>query len=123
PYGAGPADTPGPESIRRLTGAVGPDWARQIALARRRIDARRALSIGLVHSVFPGLGFAARVQEFASQLAALPDEAVGLAETELDTSAGLQARADLGVRRPADPPPQPVDHLDPVRILQQRRHT
>jgi enoyl-CoA hydratase len=80
------AAIPGSGGISRLTRIVGPHWARWLAMACERIDARQALAIGLVHAVYPGEEFADRVQAFARKLAGMPREALGVAKIAIDTA-------------------------------------
>jgi enoyl-CoA hydratase/carnithine racemase len=78
---------PGSGGISRLTRLIGPHWARWIALACQNIDAEHARQIGFVHEVVAAGDFAARVQAFARELAALPRDAVGLAKLAIDAAA------------------------------------
>jgi enoyl-CoA hydratase len=83
---------PGSGVISRLTRLVGPHWARWLAMAGQAIDAEQALSIGLVHAVYPAASFADEVQAFARHLASLPAEALGLAKLAIDTAASVDRR-------------------------------
>jgi enoyl-CoA hydratase len=76
---------PGSGGTSRLSSLVGPQWAKWLAMAGQPIDAQRALMIGLVHDVYPDEEFHDRVHEFATQLASLPREAVGIAKVAIDT--------------------------------------
>jgi enoyl-CoA hydratase len=77
---------PGSGGISRLTRIVGPHWARWLAMASERVDARQALAIGWVHAVYPAGEFAERVQAFARKLAGMPREALGVAKVAIDTA-------------------------------------
>jgi enoyl-CoA hydratase/carnithine racemase len=77
---------PGAGGVSRLTRIVGPHWARWMAMACERVDARQALAIGLVHAVYPAEEFGERVQAFARKLAAMPREALGVAKIAIDTA-------------------------------------
>jgi enoyl-CoA hydratase/carnithine racemase len=77
---------PGSGGISRLTRIVGPHWARWLAMACERVDARQALAIGLLHAVYPVNEFAERVQAFARKLAGMPREALGVAKVAIDTA-------------------------------------
>jgi enoyl-CoA hydratase/carnithine racemase len=68
----------------RLTRLVGPHWAKWIAMANRKVDAERALMIGLVHEVFPVDGFHERVHQLVREIVALPREALGAAKLAID---------------------------------------
>jgi enoyl-CoA hydratase/carnithine racemase len=78
---------PGSGGISRLTRLVGPQWAKWLAMAAQPIDAARALTIGLVHEVWPVDELHDRVEAFANQLAGLPREAVGVAKLAVDLCA------------------------------------
>ena len=80
------AALPGSGGISRLTRTVGPHWARWMAMACERVDARQALAIGLVHAVYPAEEFGERVQAFARKLASMPREALGVAKIAIDTA-------------------------------------
>lgn len=79
----------------RLTRLVGPHWGKWIAMAGRSVDAQQALTIGLVHEVFPDEGFAAAVHERVREIIALPAEALGAAKLAVD----LAAEVDRGTAR------------------------
>ena len=83
---------PGSGGISRLTRIVGPHWARWLTMAGQVIDADQAVTIGLVHAVYPASEFAERVQAFARHLAGLPREAVGLAKVAIDAAASIDRR-------------------------------
>jgi enoyl-CoA hydratase len=68
----------------RVTRLVGPAWGKWLAMANQKVDAQRALAIGLVHDVFPAAEFQERVRAFALGLAALPPEALGAAKLAVD---------------------------------------
>jgi enoyl-CoA hydratase/carnithine racemase len=55
-------------------------------MGNQRIDAERALAIGLVHEIVPGDGLMARVRQFAQQLAAIDPETLALAKLTIDLS-------------------------------------
>ncbi|MCU1344185.1 MAG: Enoyl-CoA hydratase/isomerase [Acidimicrobiia bacterium] len=83
---------PGSGGISRLTRLVGPHWSRWLAMAGQTVDAQQALTMGLVHAVYPAAEFAERTQAFARHLAGLPREAVGLAKIAIDTAASVDRR-------------------------------
>jgi enoyl-CoA hydratase len=89
---------PGSGGISRLTRLVGPHWARWMVMAGRVIDAPKAEAIGFVHEVLPVEGFAPAVAKFASSLAALPPQAIGLAKITIDAAASV----DRGTARNFD---------------------
>jgi enoyl-CoA hydratase len=83
---------PGSGGISRLTRLVGPHWAKWLAMAGETITAERALAIGLVHAVYPAADFDAAVDAFATKLAGLPREAVGVAKVAIDIAADVDRR-------------------------------
>lgn len=83
----------------RLTRLVGPSWAKYMAMAGMRVNADRALSIGLVHDIFPPETLMDEVARFCRRLIALPPEAVGLAKLAVDLAADV---ADRGAQRHID---------------------
>jgi enoyl-CoA hydratase/carnithine racemase len=83
---------PGSGGISRLTRLIGPHWTKWIAMAGQSVDAEQALSIGLVHAVYPAETFAEQVQEFAKHLASQPREAMGLAKLAVDTAVTADRR-------------------------------
>ena len=92
---------PGSGGISRLTRLVGPHWARWLAMAGKTIDAQQALTIGLVHEVYPSDEFPERVQEFARSLVSIPAEAMGLAKVAIDVADGVD-RARLKTKATYD---------------------
>jgi enoyl-CoA hydratase/carnithine racemase len=83
---------PASGGISRLTRLIGPHWARWIAMAGQVVDAEQALAIGLVHAVYPADVFQEKVQEFATHLARLPREPLGLAKVAIDAAADVDRR-------------------------------
>jgi enoyl-CoA hydratase/carnithine racemase len=82
----------GSGGVSRLTRLVGPHWARWIAMAGQPVDAHKAVAIGLVHDIYPAAEFPARVQEFATYLAGLAREAMGLTKLAIDVAATVDRR-------------------------------
>lgn len=83
---------PGSGGISRLTRLVGPHWARWLAMAGERVTAQQALTMGLVHAVYPPTEFAASVRSFADRLAGLPREAMGMAKLAIDVASEVDRR-------------------------------
>lgn len=79
----------GSGGVSRVARLIGPHWARWIAMAPERVDARKAMLMGLVHEVYPDESFAAQVQAFARKLAGLSREALGLAKLAIDAADAL----------------------------------
>jgi enoyl-CoA hydratase len=68
---------------------IGPHWTKWIAMAGENVDSSLALTIGLVHAVYPVAEFDERVDAFVRKLAALPPEAMGVAKMAVDTAASV----------------------------------
>jgi enoyl-CoA hydratase/carnithine racemase len=83
---------PGSGGISRLTRLVGPHWARWIVMAGESVTASEAVNIGLVHAVYPPDEFPLAVRRFASRLAGLPREAMGMAKMAIDVAADVDRR-------------------------------
>ena len=76
----------------RLARMVGPAWAKWLAMAGMRIDAPRALMIGLVQEIFPEETFLDDVYAFCRRLIEIDPEVLGLAKLAVDISTDVQDR-------------------------------
>jgi len=83
----------------RLTRLVGPSWAKYIAMAGMRVNAERALSIGLVHDIFPAETFMAEVYAFCRRLTGLSAEVLGVTKLAIDMYADMDRTAQRHVDR------------------------
>jgi enoyl-CoA hydratase len=90
---------PSSGGVSRLTRLVGTGWSRWLAMAGRVISAEQALSMGLVHEVYPVDEFDSRVQAFVDDLCALPSEALGLAKITIGVCAELGPERGRDVER------------------------
>jgi enoyl-CoA hydratase len=90
---------PGSGGISRLTRLVGVHWAKWISMAGQIVSAEQALTIGLVHAVYPLAEFDEAVAAFAKGLAAQSREALGLAKVAIDTAAEVDRRTAREVDR------------------------
>jgi enoyl-CoA hydratase/carnithine racemase len=88
---------PGSGGISRVTRLVGPHWGKWLAFGEE-VTAELALTMGLVHAVYPAETFREQVTAFARKLAALPSEAAGVAKTAVDIAASV----DRGTARDFD---------------------
>jgi enoyl-CoA hydratase/carnithine racemase len=88
---------PGSGGISRVTRLVGPHWGKWLAFGEE-VSAELALTMGLVHAVYPAESFRERVTAFARKLAALPSEAAGVTKTAVDIAASV----DRGTARDFD---------------------
>lgn len=76
----------------RLTKLVGPAWGKWLAMAGKRIDAQRALMIGLVQEIFPEETFLDDVYAFCRKLIEIQPEALGLAKLAVDLATDVGDR-------------------------------
>jgi enoyl-CoA hydratase/carnithine racemase len=88
---------PGSGGTSRVTRLVGPHWGKWLAFGEE-VSAGQALSMGLVHAVYPEESFQERVTQFAHKLAALPTEAAGVTKMAVDVAASV----DRGTARDFD---------------------
>lgn len=88
---------PGSGGISRVTRLVGPHWGKWLAFGEE-VSAELALTMGLVHAVYPAESFREQVTAFARKLAALPTEAAGVTKTAVDIAASV----DRGTARDFD---------------------
>jgi 2-(1,2-epoxy-1,2-dihydrophenyl)acetyl-CoA isomerase len=72
--------------------------AMDLLLLNPRLDARRAMEMGLVSEVYPVEGFDAAILDRARQLAAGPTEAIGIAKGLINAAAGMD-RLDMHLDR------------------------
>lgn len=85
------AMVPASGGISRLTRLCGIHWAKWMVLANRKVDAQRALIMGLVHDVFPDETFEADVWAFCQELAAFPPEVTAVAKMSIEMAADLES--------------------------------
>jgi enoyl-CoA hydratase/carnithine racemase len=90
---------PGSGGTSRLTRIVGPHWARWFVLAGQTASAERALTMGLLHEVYPDDQFDEKVMEFCAKLASLPPEAVALSKLTIELTADLDRQQARNVER------------------------
>lgn len=83
----------------RLTRIVGPSWAKWIAMAGMRVDADRALAMGLVQEIFPAETFMDEVYGFCRRLTALSPEVLGVTKLAIDMYADMDRTAQRHVDR------------------------
>jgi enoyl-CoA hydratase len=80
---------PGSGGISRLTRLVGPHWTRWLSMAGQEVSAELAVTMGLVHAVYPAESFAADVQAFARKLIEIPADLLGAAKIGIDMAADV----------------------------------
>jgi enoyl-CoA hydratase/carnithine racemase len=83
----------------RLTRIVGPAWAKYIAMAGMRINAERALAIGLVYDVFPAETFLDDVYDFCRKLTAISPEVLGVTKLAIDMYADVDRTSQRHIDR------------------------
>jgi enoyl-CoA hydratase len=80
---------PASGGVSRLTRLVGPQWAKWMIMAEEKIDAQRALAIGLVQQVYPADSFEADVMAFCERLAKQPPEMMAMAKLTIDLTVDM----------------------------------
>jgi enoyl-CoA hydratase len=90
---------PGSGGISRLTRLAGPHWARWFIMAGEYVTADQALSMGIVHAVFPDEALEQQAQSFCTRLAAKPYEVLGLAKLSIELVTDLDRAQARNVER------------------------
>lgn len=93
---------PGSGGTSRLTRLCGPHWARWLVMAGKWVDAERALTMGLVHDVFPDDEFEAGVEAFCAHIMARSAEAVGMAKLMIELIADTDRSSGRNLERIAN---------------------
>jgi enoyl-CoA hydratase/carnithine racemase len=83
----------------RLTRIVGTAWAKYIAMAGQRVNAKRALAIGLVHDVFPAETFMDDVYAFCRSLNGISPDVLGVTKLAIDMYADTDRTAQRHIDR------------------------
>jgi enoyl-CoA hydratase/carnithine racemase len=83
----------------RLTRLVGPAWAKYVAMAGMRVNAERAVAIGLVHDVFPAETFLDDVYAFCRRLTAISPDVLGVTKLAIDMYADVDRTAQRHIDR------------------------
>jgi len=114
---------PGSGGASRVTRLVGPHWGKWLAFGEE-VTAEQALTMGLVHAVYPAESFPERVTRFARKLAALPSEAAGVTKMAVDVAASV----DRGSARDFDRYANTIlltadEHRSRVEAFQNRKRT
>lgn len=93
------AMVPASGGISRLTRLCGLHWAKWMVLANQRVDAQRALTMGLVHEVYPDETFEEQVWAFCRQLASYPPEVTALAKMSIEMAADMDSASARQLER------------------------
>lgn len=75
---------PASNGVSRLTRIIGPHWARYLVMANLPANAEKALTMGLVHDVFPDETFEEEVMKFVRHLAQQNGEQMGAAKIAIE---------------------------------------
>lgn len=90
---------PGSGGTSRLVRLVGPHWARWFIMANLPMPAERALTIGLVHDVYPDETFDEQVWAFCQNLAKQPPETVAASKLAIELAKDLDRQQARHVER------------------------
>ena len=93
---------PASSGVSRLTRFCGPHWARWLIMANKPVDADLALTMGLVHQVFPDDTFEAETMDFCRHLAKQNGEQMGAAKVAIELCAELGRDSARQVERMAN---------------------
>jgi enoyl-CoA hydratase/carnithine racemase len=86
---------------QRAVRLLGPARAKELILLRDRVDAPKALSLGLVTEVVPNGGSLPRALELAERLSGLPRLAASVTKQVIDSLPETSRQAGLGLERMA----------------------
>src|SRR5690349_13727030 len=90
---------PGAGGTQRLARLVGVARAKELVMTGRRIDARRALELGVVSRVIPGAELAAAGDELLAELAACAPLSLAMAKRAIDEGVALPMGDALALER------------------------
>lgn len=93
---------PASNGVSRLTRLVGAHWARYLIMANLPADADRAMTMGLVHEVYPDDTFEEEVMNFCRHLAEQNGEQMGAAKIAIELCAELGRDQSRHVERMAN---------------------
>lgn len=90
---------PATNGVSRLTRVVGAHWAKYLVMANMAVTAQEALTMGLVHKVYPDETFEQDVLDFCRHLTRQNGEMMGTAKIAIDLAADLGAHQAAAVER------------------------
>jgi enoyl-CoA hydratase len=93
---------PASGGVSRLTRLCGPHWARWLIMGNQKVNADRALFMGLVHEVFPDEGFEEKALDFCRHLTRQNAEQMGAAKVAIELCADLGRESARHVERMAN---------------------
>lgn len=93
---------PATNGVSRLTRLVGPHWARLLIMANLPVSAQEALTMGLVHKIYPDESFQDDAMAFCRHLAAQNAEVMGAAKIAIELAADLAVDQAAAVERMAN---------------------
>ncbi len=93
---------PASSGVSRLVRICGTHWARWLIMANKPASAEMALTMGLVHQVFPDESFEAEVMDFCRHLAGQNGEQMGAAKVAIELCAELGRDSARHIERMAN---------------------
>ena len=93
------ATVPASGGISRLTRLCGPHWAKWMVLANEKVDAQQALTMGLVHKIYPDDVFEEEARAFCRRLAQQPLEATAVAKMAVEMAADMDSASARQLER------------------------
>jgi enoyl-CoA hydratase/carnithine racemase len=93
---------PASNGVSRLTRICGPHWARWLIMANEPASADMALTMGLVHRVFPDETFEQQVMDFCRHLARQNGEQMGAAKIAIEMATEVGPEMGRHVERMAN---------------------
>lgn len=93
---------PASNGVSRLTRLCGPHWARWLIMANMKVDADRAMTMGLVHEVFPDETLQAEALAFCHHLANQNGEQMAAAKIAIEMASELGRDMGRQVERMAN---------------------
>ena len=93
---------PASNGVSRLTRICGPHWARWLVMANKPAPANLALTMGLVHQVFPDETFEEEVMDFCRHLARQNSEQMGAAKIAIELACEVSRDSARHVERMAN---------------------
>lgn len=93
---------PASSGVSRLTRICGPHWARWLIMANRSASADKALTMGLVHDVYPDDSFEADAMDFCRHLTRQNGEQMGAAKLSIELCAELGRDSSRHIERMAN---------------------